>query len=92
MTRIRIGMWTVKDRLTGFQLGRRTPWGIGLKTIPNVFWERIYLHFVHVLRLGIKSNKIINLAEEIQCSRDHSIQVMACLLLATYNQIYSENL
>lgn len=50
------------------------------------------LHFVHALRLweaNFKDDELVYLAEEI--SKQHSIQAVAWVLLATFSQINSEN-
>jgi hypothetical protein len=48
-----IGMFTVKTVLMRFEEGIRTQLEISLEKIHVTFWQRICLHFVHVLRLCV---------------------------------------
>jgi hypothetical protein len=41
---------TMKASLTRFHMEMRILFGIGLEAIHSTFWQRIYLHFVPVLR------------------------------------------
>jgi hypothetical protein len=64
-------------------MGKRTVLGIELKAIRVTLWKRTY--FV-CAQTEFKGGELINLAEEIL--RQPSIQAVARLLLAAFNQVY----
>jgi hypothetical protein len=67
--RIPIEMRTVKTRLMGFQMGTRSPLGIGLETMCITFWQRLCLHCIHagdfVGVAEFKMDRGMNAAEKI---------------------------
>jgi hypothetical protein len=55
-----------------------------------MFWQRISLHVVCVLRLSeaeYKDNGLLNLTEEM--SRLWSVQAFAWIMLAAFSQVYN---
>lgn len=90
--RMLIELCIVMTGLIRFQKRKKTLLEIGLEAIGVIFWMRSCLYIAYVLRLceaDFKSNRLLNLAEEI--SGQHSIHMVASVLLVAFSQIYCDD-
>jgi hypothetical protein len=64
---------------------------IGQKSTHIIFWERVCLYFLPILRLCVELSLKVKSNLEDEISRQHSTEVVRRVLLTAFGQIYNEN-
>lgn len=88
---ILLGTSSIKIRSTRFHMGMRTLLEMGIEATCISFWLGNFLPFVCVLRLFRRMILRVKNYSSGGISRKPTVQAVIGVLLAAFNQIYSEN-